>query len=196
MYKRPVTLYELLLFVHIVGSIVWIGSGTLVHIQAHRADRARDEPGLRRIFQEIGVLSNLVFIPASLVVLVAGLLLVIDGPWSFERLWIVLGLVGYAATFATGVFMIKPRAERIGGLMAREGMSPLVLAEMRRLLILARIDFVVLYLVVANMVIKPTGDDVGVLVGMGALLVAVSALMIARARGIREASAEPAVAGS
>jgi uncharacterized membrane protein len=112
--RRTMTFYELLLFVHTTAAVVWVGSGTLLHIQAHRADRAASDDALLARFDDVGVLSNLLFVPASLVVLVAGLLLVIDGPWSLEQLWIVLGLVGYAATFVTGLFVIKPRAQRIG----------------------------------------------------------------------------------
>jgi hypothetical protein len=44
---------------------------------------------------------------------VLGILLVIEGPWSFGQLWIVLGLVGFALTFATGIAIAKPRADAI-----------------------------------------------------------------------------------
>ena len=33
-----------------------------------------------------------------MLVLILGVLLTIEGPWSFGDLWIVLGLVGYAMT--------------------------------------------------------------------------------------------------
>jgi hypothetical protein len=41
-----------------------------------------------------------------LTVVVCGILMVVDGPWDFGALWIVLGLAGYAATFVTGAFIL------------------------------------------------------------------------------------------
>jgi hypothetical protein len=48
-------------------------------------------------------------------------------------------------------------------------MTPVSLADARRLLALARIDYVVLFLVIADMAMKPAGDDVGLLIGMAAI---------------------------
>jgi hypothetical protein len=43
-----------------------------------------------------------VFIPASLTVVVFGIALVIQSDaWTFDYLWIVLGLLGFATTFVT-----------------------------------------------------------------------------------------------
>jgi hypothetical protein len=51
------------------------------------------------------------FVPASLTVVVFGIAMVIESDaWTFDYLWIVLGLVGYAATFVTGFFFIGRRA--------------------------------------------------------------------------------------
>ena len=185
--------YELLLFVHILAAAIWFGAGFLFHLQAYRADRADDAATMQRLLADTAVLSNVLFIPASLVVLFAGLLLVIEGPWSFGDLWIVLGLLGYAATFATGLLVIKPGSERIATLTGSSGeLTPQALYEARRMLALARIDYVALVLVIAVMTIKPTGDDVAVLVVLAALLVAGAALVFTRAQALQA----PAASGS
>ncbi len=98
---RSVGRYELLLFVHITCLIVWLGAGILFHMLGFRADRAGDESPMRRIFDDLVAVANTVFIPSSLLVLVFGILLTLDGPWSFGDLWIVLGLAGFAIIFAT-----------------------------------------------------------------------------------------------
>jgi hypothetical protein len=78
-------------------------------------DRDGDEPAIRRFLADQERLATRLFIPASLTVVVFGIALVIESDaWTFEYLWIVLGLVGFAATFVTGLFMIKPASERIG----------------------------------------------------------------------------------
>ena len=192
-------IYELLLFVHILAAIVWIGAGLLIQVQAHRANKIDDTEGLKRILDDVGALSNTIFIPASLTVVVMGVLLVIESDaWAFDQLWIVLGLIGYFATFGTGIGILKPRAERLAEAIGREGFTPAVIAKMRELLVLGRIDFVVLVLVVFTMAVKPTGDDVGVLIAMAVVLVAFTALFTSQARALTErdaGQASPGVAG-
>jgi uncharacterized membrane protein len=185
--------YDFLLFVHISASIVWIGAGFLLLILGLRADRTDDEAGIKRILDDNAWLATRLFIPASLTVVVAGVWLTIDGPWEFDQLWVVLGLVGYAATFFTGVAVLRPRGDAIAAAIERDGgMTPASLADARRLLALARIDYVVLVLVVADMAIKPTGDDVGVLVAMALVFVAGLAWALTAAQAVGAAGEAPA----
>ncbi|HYZ27893.1 MAG TPA: DUF2269 family protein [Thermoleophilaceae bacterium] len=185
--------YDAYKFVHVTAAIVWLGAGVMIQILGARAMRARDDEFVGRLFGEAGSLGKVLFIPASLTVVAFGILMVVDGPWDFEPLWIVLGLAGYAATFVTGAFILGPRAEKAAARAEREGgISPSIAAEMRRVLVLGRIDTVVLFLVVAVMVTKPTGDDVGILAAMLAILVGGTGLTIAIARGAEaEATAAP-----
>jgi uncharacterized membrane protein len=144
--------YEILLFLHIAFVIVWLGAGFLFHLLGYRAERADDRPGMEKITADLVATANTVFIPSSLLVLVFGILLTIDGPWSFGDLWIVLGLVGFAVTFLTGVLWIKPQSERTHSLVQRDGgMGPEAFAVARRMMIFARLDYVVLFLVVLDM---------------------------------------------
>jgi uncharacterized membrane protein len=187
------TRYDAYKFVHVTAAIVWLGAGVLIQVLAARAQSTRDDDYLRRLFRDAGGLAKVLFIPSSLVVVVFGILMVVDGPWDFEPLWIVLGLCGYAATFVTGAFILGPRAEKTAERFEREGvMSQSIATEMRRVLLYARIDTVVLFLVVADMVIKPTGDDTGVLVVMAAILLGGIALTIAAARGMQPEAEAPA----
>jgi uncharacterized membrane protein len=186
------TFYELLLFLHILGAATWFGAGLMLQLIGHRADRAGDEATVKRLLEETEALSKLVFIPASLVVLAAGIAMVIDGPWSFGELWIVLGLVGFAATVFTGAGVVQPRAERIAAMIARDGgLSPTAAYEARRMMAIARIDYVTLGLVFAVMAMKPTGSDTLLLIALAAVLIAGAALVITRAQAIAEP--EPAV---
>ena len=70
--------------------------------------------------------------------------------------WIVIGLVGYAITFLTGLLVLGPLAKRIGQLIETKGPeAPETQAAIQRILLLARVDMGVLLLVVADMVLKP-----------------------------------------
>jgi uncharacterized membrane protein len=189
------TLYEFLLFVHIAATVVWVGAGLCSLVLAIGYDRDGDEPAIRRFLADQERLATRLFIPASLTVVIFGIALVIESDaWSFDQLWIVLGLVGFAATFVTGLFMIKPASERIGAAMEREGgrLTPELRTDIRKLIVMARLDYVVLFLVIADMVIKPIGDDVGVLIGMAVILIAGIAYIVSRLRALDAEREAPA----
>jgi uncharacterized membrane protein len=187
--------YDAYKFIHISAAIIWLGAGVMIQILGARAQRTRDDDYLRRLFHDAGRLGKTMFIPASLIVVVCGILMVVDGPWDFKPLWITLGLVGYATTFATGAFVLGPRSEKVSARLEQEGaMSAPIAVEMRRVLLFGRIDTVVLFLVVAVMVLKPTGDDGGVLAAMAAILVAGVALTVSAMRAAPPAEV-PATVG-
>jgi uncharacterized membrane protein len=189
------TLYEFLLFVHIAATVVWVGSGIFSIVLAIGYDRDSDEAAIERLLRDTEHLALRLFVPSSLLVVLMGIALVIESDaWAFDQLWIVLGLVGFAGTFVTGLFFLKPTGDRIAKQMQRDGgMTPQTLVEVRKLLVKARIDSVTLFLVIADMVIKPTGDDVGVLIGMAVILAAGIAYILSRVRAI-DAEHRPAPA--
>ena len=175
--------YDVLLFVHIAAAVVWIGGGVGLVLLANRFSRARETAALKSLLDQTTWLSTYVFIPASLVVLLAGILLVIEGPWSFGQLWVVLGLLGFAATFLTGLLILKPRADAIGSIMQRDGgMSDEAAEKTRQFFLITRIDYAVLFMVIADMVLKPSADDVWTLVAMAVVILVVAALVVRAVR--------------
>jgi hypothetical protein len=149
-----------------------------------------DTEGLETLFRQADFIAK-IFIPSGLLLLLFGVLMVLEGPWSFGDLWIVLGLVGYAATFVSGLFIIRPEADRIAAAIERDGGmtagSAAATAQMFRHM---RIEYVVIAVVIADMVLKPTADDVGTLAAMAAV-VAVGAVLTFRS-GQTHATPEPA----
>ncbi len=188
------TLYELLLFVHILATVIWIGAGFFSLVLAIAYDRDSEESAIRRFLVDQERLALKLFMPSALVVVLMGIALVIESDaWSFDQLWIVLGLIGFAATFVTGLFLIKPASEKIGAEMEREGgrLTPRLRTDIRKLMVKARVDQVVLAVVIFDMVVKPTGDDAGALIAMAAVLVAGLAYILMRLRALDQAP-EPA----
>ena len=175
------TRYDALLFLHIAAAIVWIGAAATVQLLIFRAERASDPVAMKTTGEGAEWLAQRVFIPASLSVLVLGLLLVFDGPWQFDQLWILLGLAGYAASFLLGILFFKPEGERINAAIEARGPNDAdVVRRVARINAVSRLELAVLFLVVADMTIKPTADDVGTLL-LGALLLVVAAALTARA---------------
>jgi uncharacterized membrane protein len=148
--------YEALLFVHLVGVVVWVGSAIFVQILGARAMRAGDPRRLHELTGDAAWASNRVFMPASLVVLVFGILLVIDGPWRFGQLWVSLGLGGYVLSSLVGMAVLGPRHRRLEALAAERGPeADEVRAANRSLVTIMRLDLLVLMAVIADMVAKP-----------------------------------------
>jgi hypothetical protein len=91
---------------------------------------------------------------------------------------------------------MKPRGDAIAEIRRREGrMTPAATYEARRMLVLGRTDYLVLALVVIDMVIKPSGDDVGVLVVMALILLAGIGYVLTSYRGIEQPAPQPESTG-
>lgn len=176
--------YDLLLFAHIICAIAWIGSGFLLLTISTMADRKGDEAMLASVLRYMEPLGKGLFVPASGLTFVFGALLVADGPWTVDQLWVVLGLSGFAVTFLYGILVAKPRGDRLAALVEANGgaMTPEALQGGRELLILGRVDYVVLLTVVFDMAVKPTGDDVWALALMVAAIAAGVASVLSSVR--------------
>lgn len=148
--------YEWLLFFHIAAAIVWLGGGLAVQVLAIRADRADDPARMTTIASEAEWFGTRIALPSSFSVLVLGIILAVDGPWDFGQTWIVLALIGFGLSFVTGVVFLGPESGRIAKLLAAEGPeSPAVRARIQRIFLVSRIELVLLYLIVLDMIAKP-----------------------------------------
>jgi uncharacterized membrane protein len=105
--------YELLVLLHIVAVIVWLGAGFTMDLLFMRAERTRDPAELGKTGELQEWLVPRVFIPSAVLVLVLGLLLVWDGPWSLGDLWILIGLAAWIASFGVGFLFLRPEGERM-----------------------------------------------------------------------------------
>ena len=81
--------------------------------------------------------------------------------YGFGDDWIVIGLALYATTFLAGLLFLGPESGRVGKLTA-EGSPEAGHADRLRLVFLARLDLVLLFLIVYDMTVKPDFGDVGV----------------------------------
>lgn len=177
------SLYELLLFLHVAAAIIWLGAGFVLAVLVLGAELAGDTAREARHHADIDWLAERLFIPSSLATVVFGLLLVAEGSWSFEQLWVTLGLVGWLASFLMGILYFKPEAARIEALATERGPEDQELARrLRRVNATDRFQLTILFLVVADMVLKPTGDDAGLLIAGAAMLAAAGLLAYRQAQ--------------
>ena len=181
-----VSLYELFLFLHVTAAIIWLGAGLALTLLAVRAQQANDRAAKAALNAQNEWLAPRLFIPSSISTFVFGVLLVAEGSWDLGQLWIVLGLAGWLVSFVTGFFYFKPESERIIALVEAHGPAHReVQRRFDQMEAVARVELTLLFLVVADMVIKPTGDDVGVLLAGAAILALTAAVVFA---GLRSGS--------
>lgn len=189
--SETLTRYELFLFLHVAAAIIWLGAGFTLDLLVYRGERSRDRGAQLAVYMHMEWLATRLFIPSSLAVLLFGIVLVADSPWSFSQLWIVLGLIGYLVSFGMGIGYFKPEGERIGAIVEEKGPdAPELDARIRRLNAFGRFELLVLFLVVVVMVAKPTSGDAWTLAIGAAILAAGLALTLRTvARGATETAA-------
>lgn len=186
------TWYTFLLFVHISMAIVWIGGGLMMQLFALRAVNAG--PARAAAFAtDVEWIVNRTLIPASLLAVISGILLVVEGPWSFGDDWIVIGLVLFGITFVAGITFLGPESGRLGKLIAEQGLeSPEAARRLGRIILFSRLDLVLLFLIVFDMAVKPElGDGGAVLFALLAAAVA-AGLIVWRALARPQSGQAPA----
>ena len=179
------TWYELFLFVHITAAVIWLGGSFMFQMYGMVVRRGGDPEEIARFAGRAGVLAERMFVPASLVVILAGIALMINGNWDWDQLWVIFALVTFAASFLTGLLVLGPMAKRIPVVGPT---TPAGQALIERLFTILRVDLVFMYTIVFAMVVKPTTDD-GWTIAIAALaLIVLSVVFLAP---LRSANAQP-----
>jgi uncharacterized membrane protein len=150
-------IYHLIKFIHVGAAIVWVGGGAFVQVLATRVSKQNDPLKLAALAKDVEAIGQRYLMAASILVLLAGLTLVIYTPFLyFSEPWVIIGLVGVAATIVTGAGFIGPEAGRLAKAAEERGPAdPEVQSRIRRIFLISRIDLLVLTLVVLDMVFKP-----------------------------------------
>lgn len=149
------TLYELLLFVHVLAAATWVGGAVMLKAQSARALRS-DPNRAAELALETERVGTTILMPASIVLLVAGLWMVFEGDWGFGPLWVKLGLGIYVVSAVAGAVFLGPLYKQVGELRAERGPGDAeVTARLKRISDLSWIDLVLLVAAVFVMTVKP-----------------------------------------
>src|SRR5436309_15469871 len=142
--------------VHVGFAVIWVGGGFLLTVLALVAERSNDPEQLAAVARQAAVVGEKLFSPAAGIDLLAGLAMMINTNWGWGHFWITAGLVGFAASFVTGIAILAPRSKQLHELMQTAGpLAPETQTAIRSILLIARFDMAVLALVVVDMVVKP-----------------------------------------
>jgi uncharacterized membrane protein len=155
--------YKALLAIHILCAIAWVGGGIMITLQAERARLAKNEPELLNVVEQADFFATRMFIPLALVLLGVGFGMVAVGNIGFNHPFVMIALGGWAVSFLIGAGFLGPQSGKVKKLAAAAagGMEVDVPAEamarINKIVLVARVDLVILALVVINMVVKPGG---------------------------------------
>ena len=150
------SLYELLLFVHVLAAAAWFGGIVIGVLFTELAYRAGDRAQVVRHLYYDDRLAPILYIPAALLVLAAGIGLVLEGPWGFGDGWVIVGLGVVALSFVAGYAVFLPAGKRLGAAVERHGAeSDEAVAEFARLRPFVWADLGLLVIAIFVMTTKP-----------------------------------------
>lgn len=153
---QPNDWYALFKAIHVAIAVIWVGGGLMLTVDGILAKRQTDPTKVVAVAQRAAFWGEKIFAPAGLVVFVMGIAMMTNTNWGWGHFWIVVGLVGYATTFLTGVAVLSPMAKKIAASAQANGPEhPTTLALIDRILTIATVDMAVLLVVILDMVTKP-----------------------------------------
>jgi uncharacterized membrane protein len=150
-----VTWFEFWLFLHVTAAMVWIGGAAAIQIFGILTKRAPD-PAKSAIFAaSVSYTVMRVLLPASLVVIVAGVGLTKTAHWDWGEPFIVVGLVLWAIVSLVAFGFLGRAIGKAGAQLAADGPSPALALRMRNLTWLSRVLLLILVVIVFFMTVKP-----------------------------------------
>ncbi len=165
--------YTLFKFLHVLCAIAWVGGGLTLLAASIMATRANDNDGLFAGLNVMNRLGKAWFVPASFLTVVFGAVTAtFGGMW--DQLWVILGLVGFASTFLTGLLLLEPTGRQIGEMLAA-GRTDDAVAMGKRLLNISKFDYTVVLMVIVDMVLKPGFGNFADFVVLAVMAVAIVA---------------------
>jgi len=152
------TWYEWFKTGHVLAAVLWVGGGTTLTIYAFLTVRKDSPAEQASMARKIGLIGERFYAPLSLLVLALGFGLMENdqSPWSYDQFFVIFALAGWAVSTVTGLFFLGPESKRLSVLMSEKGPDDSeVQQRIRRILMVARLDVVLLIAIVFVMTAKP-----------------------------------------
>jgi uncharacterized membrane protein len=149
--------YSLIKYVHVICAIIWVGGAFTTQLLAIKAERSNDPADLPKLGATASDIGLKVFLPASILLFVAGLILVVQR-WSFSSLWVSVSMVLWLASVLVGALYLGPTSAKVGKAYAAEGPGSVAgRAGLDRIFLISRLELVSFAVIVFLMVAKPGG---------------------------------------
>ena len=152
-----ITTYELLLFAHLAFVAIWVGGDVMLQVMYLRARAAGNERTIAFV-GDVEWIGSRILTPTALLVVILGFGLIgeSDGAYELSQTWVWLGLAAFAFSLVLGAGFLGPESGRIGRLAEERGVDdPEIDRRTTRVLWFARLELLVLFAVIFDMVVKP-----------------------------------------
>jgi uncharacterized membrane protein len=148
------TLYEVLLFIHIVAVAAWVGGSIMLAFVSGRIQRTGDAAFRARFAKAAGVVGPVIGVSAILI-LASGIWMVLDSDTiELSQVWVWLGLALFFLSGIVGAAFFAPASDRIVKAL-EAGQVQEADRRARTFNLVSRLDTLVLLVIVGLMVFKP-----------------------------------------
>jgi uncharacterized membrane protein len=146
-------MYEVAVFIHILAGIAWFGGGMFHQLHMNRLRASNGQEAVAAQEETFEWAEKWVFIPAPLLVLATGIIMVtVNDAWAFSQPWVYLALGLWVLEAIMGGAVAGRLVSRIKETRAAGGDLTLLVD---RYLALSWIDVAILTVVLVLMVFKP-----------------------------------------
>jgi uncharacterized membrane protein len=146
---------DLLLTIHVLAAVVWVGGSVMMLTLGYRL-RRRDVETRVEYTRWTEWAAPRIVVPAAIAVIVAGPLLVDEIGYEFNAIWLHIGFLGWFLSFGLGVLFYPREGRRRERLIEQHGIQHAsVAASVNRVLRVATVDTLIVVLVVIDMTTKP-----------------------------------------
>jgi uncharacterized membrane protein len=148
-------MYQLLLFVHVVCAVIWVGGAIYAQLLALRVSRSPDPSELPQLARNIEYIGSRVFAPAAFLLFVSGVGMTLQA-WSFGQTWIAVAVALWVVSAVTGAVYLGPRVRRAAELFEAEGPTSQAGRQLiDRLFLVSRVELIGFVVIIALMTFKP-----------------------------------------
>jgi len=151
-----VSTYTVLLALHILFAVLWVGGAGTLHAIGRLAAASGDRQRMLQFSKDAEFLGPRFYAPLSLGLLVAGILLVNEVGYDQSELWIMLAYTAWLISFAIGIGYYPRVGRKRDTILATDGLeSDAFLANYKQVATVSLVELTILLLVVIDMAIKP-----------------------------------------
>jgi hypothetical protein len=148
-------MYQLVLFVHIVCAVIWVGGAFYMQVLAVVVSRSEDQMELPRFARNLDFIGTRVFVPAATGLFLAGAVMTVQR-WSFGQVWIAVSVALWVLSAVMGAVYLAPRARRVASLFEVEGAASVAGRHLLgRMFLVSRLELLSFAVIIALMVFKP-----------------------------------------
>jgi uncharacterized membrane protein len=114
-------LAPILVFIHVLAAIMWIG-GVIMHLALMGLATRDGDPELQlKLLGLDGRLAPIIYIPGSLLLIITGVAMVLMFGASFGEPWISVGMAVWIISFVIGISFYAPQGKKLGAAVEAGG---------------------------------------------------------------------------